>query len=79
MLAADHLVKHGSCSGRSQRIQAAGPHAHLLRLLFPSLPRHTPISTAPESVGVFFFLLKTKQKIRIQGDLPIRLKVVSIS
>ena len=71
MLAGDHLVKHGSQLGRPST-RAAVPTPHLLRLLPPRpSPRHTPISTAPESVGVFFsFLLKTKQKSGIQGDLP---------
>lgn len=73
MLAAAHLVKHGSQLG-GPSTRAAVPTPHLLRLSPPrSSPRHTPISTAPESVGFCFFfpfLLKTKQKSGIQGDLP---------
>ena len=55
MLAAAHLVKHGSQLG-GPSTRAAVPTPHLLRLSPPrSSPRHTPISTAPESVGFFFF------------------------
>lgn len=71
MLAAAHLVKHGSQLG-GPSTRAAVPTPHLLRLSPPrSSPRHTPISTAPESVGFFFFFssffIKNKTKIRDTG------------
>lgn len=80
VLAADHLVKHGSQLGRPS-IQAAAPTPHLLRLLPPRpSPRHATSHSPRKCRGFLFFLVKTKKpKIRDTGVIsPIRLKVVSI-
>lgn len=49
-----------------------GPTPHLLRLLLPVPPLATLPSPQPQKVSgfSFLFLLKTKQKSGIQGDLP---------
>lgn len=69
-LPAAHLRGRDSQPGHP-RTGAAAPTLHLLRSPQPAsapLPAPpTPISTAPGSDRLVFFLLKTKQKSRIQG------------
>lgn len=70
VLAADHLVKHGSA--RRPQHPGCGPlRPTCCACSLPVPPLATLPSPQLESVGVFlFFLLKTKQKSGIQGDLP---------
>ena len=57
-------------SARAPQNPRCGPHAPPVAPVSPRpSPRRPPTSTAPGS-NRFFFLLKTKQKSRIQGGLP---------